>query len=114
MDQEKHLYILWTSGDVDTAVGMAVTYARKSVVRGWWERVTVILWGASERLAAENADVQKAVREAMAAGVKFAACVAYARDLGVVEQLEALGIEVARQGETLTELIQSGAKLITI
>jgi len=111
---EQHLYILWMTADADTAVGMAVTYAKKSMARGWWERVTVILWGASERLAAENAEVQNAVKEAMDAGVRFTACVAYARDLGVVEQLEALGIEVAQQGEALTALIQNKQNLITV
>lgn len=114
MDEARHLHILWTTGDPDTALGLAITYAYKSVTRGWWDQVTVILWGASERLAAGDTRIQEAMKGAMAAGVRFAACVAYANDLGVADQLTALGVDVSRQGPALTELLQSGRKLLTV
>lgn len=99
---------------METTLGMVMVYATNSMARHWWEQVTVIIWGATARLAAENAQVQEAIQVAMNAGVKFSACIACARQLGVIERLEAQGIEVTRWGEPLTMLIKNNEKLITV
>ena len=112
MDQS--LYILWTSGDIDTAVSMVMMYAKNSMLRRWWEEVTVIIWGAAARLTAENEMVQAQIKLAMQAGVKFTACIGCASQLGVVGKLEELDIEVIPWGPPLTELLKNDAKLITI
>lgn len=54
------------------------------------------------------------MEEAKRAGVKFSACIACARNLGVKEKLEELGIEVISWGPPLTEILKNGEKLITI
>jgi hypothetical protein len=114
MANEKSLNILWTNADVDTSVHMVMMYATNSMLNGWWESVTVIIWGATARLAAENALVQEKIKIAMHAGVKFSACRACALNLGVLEALEAQGLEVKFWGEPLTELLTEGGKLLTI
>jgi hypothetical protein len=114
MKDDDTLHILWTNADPDTSLRMVMMYATNSMARGWWEQVTVIIWGATAKLAAENAQVREAMQTAMHAGVKFSACVACARQLGVVEALEQQGVEVIGWGEQLTELLKDGRKLITV
>ena len=42
---EHHLHILWTNADLTVFDEMVLMYAVNSLVHGWWEKVTVILWG---------------------------------------------------------------------
>lgn len=114
MEERNTLHILWTNADIDTALGMVMMYATNSMARGWWEQVTVIIWGATAKLAAQDEQVQEAMKVAMNVGVRFTACVACARQLGVIETLQALGVEVKGWGQPLTELLQNNEKLITV
>ncbi len=114
MTDPRHLHILWTTGDSETARHMVLMYARNSLVHGWWDAVTVILWGAADRLVASDAAVQEEIRLARSVGVTFTACVACARNLGVLDRLAELGIETKGWGAPLTELLNERAPLITI
>jgi hypothetical protein len=114
VEEKNSLYVLWTNADPDTSLRMVMMYSTNSMIHRWWEQVTVIIWGATAKLAAENAQVQEAMKVAMNAGVKFTACIACARQLGVVERLEAQGVKVVGWGEPLTMLLKNNEKLITI
>lgn len=114
MEEKNTLYILWTNADLLTSQYMVMMYARNSMLRGWWEKVTVVIWGATARLAAENAVIQEEMKLSKNAGVKFSACVACARQLGVMSQLEALGVEVVAWGPLLTEILKNDEKLLTV
>ena len=111
---EQTLHILWTNADVETSVYMVMMYAKNSMLRKWWDHVTVIIWGATAKLAAEDPMIKEQIKVAMQAGVKFSACISCAAQLGVVEQLEEQGIEVIPWGPPLTELLQEKAPLITV
>ena len=54
----QHLHILWTNADPVVFDKMVLMYAVNSLVRGWWEKVTVILWGETARLAAADPAVR--------------------------------------------------------
>lgn len=114
MASDNHLYILWTNGDPVTAEKMVFMYALNSLKKGWWEEVTVVLWGAPTKLTAEDKKIQTGVKKLMSGGVHLTACKACADQLGATEKLEALGIEVIYWGEPLTGLIKSGAALLTV
>ena len=94
MSKKTHLYVLWTSGDPVTAENMVFMYTVNALLRGWWEEVTVIVWGASAKLVSEDANIQKKVKEAIDTGVHVSACKACADELGVADALEKLNIEV--------------------
>lgn len=111
---KKDLFILWTSGDELTAHYMVLMYATNALLNGWWKNVTVVIWGASAKLAAENENVQERIELARHAGVEFSACIACARQLGVERDLDSMGIELITWGEKLTEVINSDAKLISV
>ena len=114
MEEKNHLYILWTNGDPITAEKMVFMYGVNSLLKGWWENVTLIIWGAPAKLSAENTDIQTLIKKAQDAGVHITACKACADQLGVTEALEKLDIEVIYWGEPLTKLLKNDEKILTI
>jgi len=114
MEKSNKLNILWTNADLLTSEKMVMMYATNSMLRHWWDEVTVIIWGATAQLVAENNMMQERIKLAQHAGVHFSACKACADQLGVAEKLVDLGIEVIYWGVGLTEILKSEEKLITI
>ncbi len=114
MSDQDHLYILWTNADPVTAEKMVFMYAGNALKLAWWQRVTIIIWGATATLAAENVALQAHIRQLQGSGVEFSACKACADELGVTATLEGLGIEVIYWGEPLTRLLRERAALLTV
>ena len=114
MGKKTHLYVLWTNDNRITAEKMVFMYTVNSLIHGWWEKVTLIIWGAPAKLVGEDDNIQKLVTEALEAGVHITACKACADQLGVTETLEKLNIEVKYWGIPLTEILTSEEKLLTI
>ena len=114
MSEKKHLYVLWTNDNPITAEKMVFMYTINSLLKGWWEKVTLIVWGATVKLVCENADIQKKVAEALEAGVHITACKACADQLGVSDDLKKLKIEVIYWGVPLTKILENDEKLLTI
>ena len=109
-----HLYVLWTNDNPITAEKMVFMYTVNSLIHGWWEKVTLIIWGAPTKLVSEDANIQKKVKDALDAGVHITACKACADQLGVTETLEKLQIEVKYWGLPLTEILKNNEQLLTI
>jgi len=114
MSEKKHLYVLWTSGDPITADKMVFMYTINSLAHGWWEEVTLIIWGGSTQLVSENEAIQQRIKEAMDAGVYVTACKGCSDQLGVSEQLTALGVDVQYLGVALSNVLKNDEKLLTI
>ena len=114
MGKKDHLYILWTNGDPITAEKMVFMYSINSLLKGWWEKVTLIIWGTPAKLSAENNEIQNKIKAALDAGVHVTACKACADQLGVTEALENMNVEVIYWGELLTKILKSGETLLTI
>jgi hypothetical protein len=114
MSEKNHLYVLWTNDNLITAEKMVFMYIINSLAKGWWEEVTLIIWGATAKLVGEDSAIQSKIREALEAGVHVTACKACADQLGVTETLEKLNIEVKYWGVPLTKLLMDGKKLLTI
>jgi hypothetical protein len=108
------LLILWTSDDRDTALDMALLYGLNGKLNDWWDEVTLLVWGASQRLLAEDREVQEKVAEMTYAGVRVLACRRCAEDLGLDEELAALGCKVFFSGEFLTDWLKSGRPMLTV
>ncbi len=114
MSEKKHLYVLWTNDNPITAEKMVFMYTVNSLLKGWWEKVTLIVWGATTKLVSENIEIQNKIKEALKAGVHITACKACADQLGVSDKLEELGIEVIYWGVPLTDILKNDEKLLTI
>jgi hypothetical protein len=113
VNKQEKLAVLWTSADKEVAIKMVFMYTYNSKLRGWWEDVTLIVWGPSSKLLSMDTELQDYVKKAQEAGVKFQACRACSDMYGVTEKLEALGIEVIYMGEPLTNYLKNGWKVIT-
>ncbi len=114
MMDRTHLYVLWTNDDPVTAEKMVFMYTINSLIHGWWEKVTLIVWGAPAKLVAEDVAIQKKIKEALDTGVHVTACKACADELGVTEALEKLQIEVKYWGQPLTEILKNNEPLLTV
>ena len=114
MSKNTHLYVLWTNDNPITTEKMVFMYTVNSLLHGWWEKVTLIIWGAPAKLVGYDKNIQELIRKAMDAGVHVTACKACADQLGVTQTLEKLGIEVKYWGVPLTEILKNGEKLLTI
>jgi hypothetical protein len=114
MKDKRHLYILWTNPDPVTSEKMVFMYGINALVQRWWERVTIIVWGATARLVAEDKAIQQKIAEAREAGVHITACKACSDQLGVTATLERLGIEVKYWGAPLTQILKDDEVILTI
>jgi hypothetical protein len=114
MSESKKLYILWTSADLIVSEKMVMMYGINSKINYWWDEVTIIIWGASAILAAENELIQEKIKEAIHVGVNVSACKACADQLGVSDKLVELGVEVKYWGKHLTEILTENEKLLSI
>jgi hypothetical protein len=114
MAKSDKLYILWTNDNFITSEKMVLMYALNSITNDWWKEVTVIIWGATAKLAAENEIIREKIKMSMHTGVHFSACKACADQLGVTEELLELNIEVKYWGGDFTDILKEGEQLITI
>ncbi len=111
---DRKLTILWVNADPNTAHNMVFMYAINSLKNNWWDEVTVVIWGATAKLAAEDAPIQDKIKMALHQGVKISACKACADQFGVSETLRGLGIEVKYWGQPLTDILQNREHLLSI
>ena len=107
------LAVLWTSGDPEVATRVAFMYTLNAKRQGWFDEVTLIVWGPSAKLLSENTEIQAAVAGMAEAGVEVVACQACAELYGIASVLEGMGIEVKFMGQPLTEMLKSDWKVIT-
>lgn len=108
------LYILWTNADPVTANLMLFMYAENSMKYEKWKNLTIVVWGATTKLVAENEQIQAKVRYLQSLGVRFSACVTCAKELGVEKVIEGLDIDLVKWLNPLTALIKGGKNLITV
>ena len=107
------LAVLWTSGDPDVAQRMVFMYTHFAKKAGWFNEVTLIVWGPSQRLLLDNKSLQEKLKAMQDDGVVVEACIACAMSYGIVDDLKKLGITVKGMGEPLSDYLKSGWKVLT-
>jgi len=100
------LNVLWTSDNADTAINMVAMYATNAKIKGFFNDVTVIIWGGANTLIRDNKEVQDAIKDMLKNGVEVKACLACAKNIGTVEILESLGVELDYMGAPLTKIVK--------
>lgn len=108
------LVVLWTSGDREVALKMVFMYTLNAKKRGWWDDITLVVWGPSAKLLTEDEELQGYMEKIMDAGVTVRACKGCSDQYGITEKLEALGITVVYIGKELTDYMKEGRELLTI
>jgi len=111
---KNELLIVWSSGEVEVAKKLVLLYGSVMLERKYWDAATIMIWGPSAKLLAQNTDLQEQFKVVQKSGVKFNACVVCTDDYGVSSELRELGVELIHTGEMLTEALQSDEiKVIT-
>ena len=100
------LMVVWTSADPDVADKVCLMYTHAAKTYGWFAEVTLVVWGPSQRLLVGDPTIQAKVKAMQDDGVVVEACVACARKLELVDELEALGIDVKGMGVPLSEALK--------
>jgi hypothetical protein len=113
-DEQPGLAVIWVTRDREAALNMALMYAKNSRLKGWWDKVRLVVWGPSVKLLTEDEELQAEVEECQVAGVELLACKACADRYGASSALEALGVEVIYMGEPLTRYLKQGWKVLTV
>lgn len=110
---ENQLTVVWSSGDPAVAHKVCFMYTHNAKRRGWFENVTLIVWGPSAELATRDTTIQDAIKAMIADGVVVEACKACADSYGASEPLAELGVDVKYMGVPLTQYLKEGSKILT-
>ncbi|MHC1711773.1 MAG: DsrE family protein [Solidesulfovibrio sp.] len=108
------LVVVWITRDREAALNMALMYAKNARLKGWWERVHLLVWGPSANVLSYDLDLQEELAACQAAGVEVFACKACAERYGVIDQLERLGLDVIYAGEPMTRYLKEGWKVLSV
>jgi hypothetical protein len=114
VNKNKELLILWTNDNLGTSINMVLMYAENAKLQGWWEDITLLIWGSTAKLVAENPDIQNYIKNVKKADVRVIACRQCAENYNVVENIEKQGIEVFYTGQFLTDWIKEDKKYFSI
>jgi hypothetical protein len=109
---KEKLVIIWSSADREVALNMVFMYTSNSKKFGWWDDITLVVWGPSAKLLAEDETLQVHIKNMLDAGVVVKACKLCADSYGVSYKLEKLGITVKYMQE-LTDYIKEGRNILT-
>ena len=107
------LVVVWTSGDREVAVNMVFMYTLNAKRRGWFDDVTLVVWGPADELLVHDDELKDLIKAMKDEGIKVEACLRCAENYGVVDGLEQLGIEVKLMGVPLSEYLKEGRKVLT-
>jgi len=113
MSKPTELLVIWSSADREVALHNVFMYTHNAQKHGWWEEIRLLLWGPSDKLLAEDEELQERVKAMLADGVDVIACKACADIYGVSGALESLGVKVFYVGQALTEMLKAGWATLT-
>lgn len=108
------LTVLWTTADLLTVEKMVFMYTLNAKIQGWFDEVTLVVWGASTQLLAGNIGLQERIKEMIAAGIRVEACKACADQLEATAALESCQVVVRYWGVPLTEVLKGSGSLLTL
>lgn len=102
----KNLLIVWkTDNDIDIH-NFVVPYAYNAQVHDWFNRVEVLIWGASQEKVSNDTIIQQRVKNLIKNEIKVYACQMCATKLNVLKLLKELGVEVEFTGSLLSDRLK--------
>lgn len=108
------LLIVWSSGEKEVAKKLVLLYGSVMLPRSYWDEATIMIWGPSAKLLAEDKELQEQLKTVQSTGVKFNACIVCTDEYGISDKLKDMGIELIHTGEMLTDALKSNdTKVIT-
>jgi len=117
IEKEKNMaskvFVILSSGDREVALEVGLVYPLNAKTKGWMDEVKVIIFGPSEKIAANDAEVQAKLKEMQKAGVEVMACKWCADRMNITDKLEAAGIKVVYVGSIISDLLKDGWASLT-
>lgn len=102
----KNLLILWkTDNDIDIH-NLVIPYAYNALVHKWFDQVTLLIWGASQKRVLEDKMISERVKNLHKQGIRTVACKMCAENIHTLEYLEGLSVEVIYTGELLSNALK--------
>jgi hypothetical protein len=110
---KNEVMIVWSTDNRETAENMVLLYALNAKTKGWFDEVTLLIWGASQKLLVQDEYFQTKVKEISDAGVRVVACKKCSENLGIESSLKACSVELFYTGVLLSDWAKSGKPLLT-
>ena len=107
------VFVLVSSPDREMALEVGLIYPLNAAKKGWMDEVKVIFFGPSEKVAANDAEVQGRIKELLDAGVEVLACKWCSDRMSITEKLEAVGVKVVYVGSIISDLLKDGWSSLT-
>ena len=107
------LMFVWTTDNKETIENMVCLYVLNAKLKGWFDEVTLLVWGASQKILSQDKELQMKIKEIEDTGVKVVACKKCSENLGLEKELQACGVELFYTGELLSDWAKSGNPLMT-
>jgi len=107
------VFALISNADREVALEVGLIYPLNAAKKGWMDEVKVIFFGPSEKVVANDVEVQGRIKELLEAGVEVLACKWCADRMGLTEKLEATGVKVVYVGSIIYELLKEGWASLT-
>jgi len=108
------LLVIWSSGDREVALQACLTYVEKAVKNKWFNATTLIIWGPSAKLLANDEELQAMIELIIDMGAKVQASAESASSYGITEKLKGLGIDVRPMDAPFTDMLKAtNTKVIT-
>jgi len=107
------VFVILGSGDREVALEVGLVYPLNAAKKKWMDEVKVIIFGPSEKLAANDMEVQAKLKELQEVGIEIMACKWCADRMNVTAPLEKAGIKVVYVGSIISQLLKDGWASLT-
>lgn len=109
------LCVVWKSNNQVDIDKFILPYVYNAKVKGWFDEVDLLVWGASQEVLANSSLYKQNIEEFVSSGISVYACKMCADGLNVTNVLESLGVHVIYTGEYLSnQLKDSNTEVITL
>jgi len=107
------VFVLVSSADREVALEVGLVYPLNASKNHWMDEVKVIFFGPSEKVAANDAEVQGRIKELLDVGIEVLACKWCSDRMNITEKLEAIGVRVIGVGPFISNLLNDGWTSLT-
>jgi hypothetical protein len=107
------VFVILSSGDREVALEAGLVYPLNVAKNKWLDEVKVIFFGPSEKVVADDQEVQERLKELRDIGIEIMACKWCADRMNITAKLKELGIKVLYVGPIISQLLKDGWAALT-
>jgi hypothetical protein len=102
------VFVILASSDREVALEVGLVYPYNATYKGWMDEVKVIIFGPSQKIVANDLEVQTKIKDLLAVDVEVFACKWCSDRMDLTEKLEEIGIKVEYVGSIISQLLKDG------